>query len=197
MAWDTEQTKRRLLDAAADEFAEHGFAGARIDRIGKTAGVNKERIYTYFGNKAGLFEAVIMCQLVTGLDEVTLSGTGPAAVAAFAGGYFDASTTNPRLARLTAWEGLERATPVGTEQRSLRASSKVTEIENALPCIDPRAAQDLLLTIVALSHAWTAGENLGLIITGDPEDNARRRQHVIAVVQAICESIAAPSSSLI
>jgi AcrR family transcriptional regulator len=27
MAWDTERTKRALLEAAVEEFAEHGFAG--------------------------------------------------------------------------------------------------------------------------------------------------------------------------
>jgi len=190
VAWDTEQTRNRLLDAAADEFAECGFAGARIDRIGLGAGINKERIYSYFGNKAGLFEAVITRQLTTGLDEVSLNGRGPEGVAAFAGDYFDASVQNPRLARLSAWEGLERDTPVGVKQRSLRASNKVAAIETALPGIKTRDAQDLLLTIVALSHAWTVGANLGLIITGNPEDSARRREHIVAAVRAIGEAIA-------
>ncbi|NJP82382.1 helix-turn-helix transcriptional regulator, partial [Streptomyces sp. AA8] len=55
MAWDTARTRQALLDAAVDEFAEHGFDGARIERIGTRAGVNKERIYQYFGNKQRLF----------------------------------------------------------------------------------------------------------------------------------------------
>lgn len=80
MAWDTKQTKSQLLNTAADEFAENGFAGTLIDHITKAAGVNKERICTYFGNKADLFEAVITCQPITGLDGVPLTGTGPEAV---------------------------------------------------------------------------------------------------------------------
>ncbi|MEU7957263.1 TetR/AcrR family transcriptional regulator [Micromonospora humida] len=49
---------RRILDAAA-EFAERGIAGARIDRNTATARTNKAQVYGYFGNKDGLFDAVI------------------------------------------------------------------------------------------------------------------------------------------
>jgi AcrR family transcriptional regulator len=185
MAWDTEKTKARLLDAAADEFASFGFSGARIDRISESAGVNKERIYSYFGNKSGLFEAVISRLLVSGLDEIPLEGSGPDAVATFAGRYFDASIRNPRLARLTAWEGLERDHPVSTELRTMRASGKAAAIEKAVPGIDVKSGQDLLLTIVTLCHGWAAGRNLGLIITGDPDDDNRRRADVVSSVRAI------------
>jgi len=185
VAWDTEKTKSLLLDAATEEFGEHGFAGSRIERIGARAGVSNERIYSYFGNKLGLFEETLTCQLVRGLDEVQVVGSGPDAVASFAGNYFDASLRNPGLARLTAWEGLERTAPIGLEQRVARASTKVADIQNALAHINARAAEDLLLTIVALTHTWTTGRNLGHIIAGDPDDNARRREHIVASVRAI------------
>ena len=54
---NAESTKRRLLDAATAEFAERGFAGARIDRIAERAGTNKRMIYAYFGDKDQLLEA--------------------------------------------------------------------------------------------------------------------------------------------
>ena len=41
MAWDTEATKRRILDAAVAEFAAHGLDGTTIERIAGVAGVNK------------------------------------------------------------------------------------------------------------------------------------------------------------
>jgi AcrR family transcriptional regulator len=63
MAWDTDKTKQLLLDAAVQEFAEHGLQGARVDRIAKSAGVNKERIYQYFGNKEQLFSRVLDAEL--------------------------------------------------------------------------------------------------------------------------------------
>jgi len=53
-----EQTRERIFRAAVEEFAEHGYEGARVARIAEVAGVNKERIYANFGNKEQLFEEV-------------------------------------------------------------------------------------------------------------------------------------------
>ena len=52
------ETRQRIFDAAVQEFSENGFAGARIDRIAKAAGINKQRIYAYFRDKEGLFVEV-------------------------------------------------------------------------------------------------------------------------------------------
>ena len=57
VAWNTEQTKRRLMQAATEEFAAGGLHGATMDAIAKRAGINKERLYNYFGNKERLFLA--------------------------------------------------------------------------------------------------------------------------------------------
>ena len=63
MAWDTEATKRRILEAATSEFAAHGPDGTTIERIAKAAGVNKERVYNYFGGKRELFSRVLREEL--------------------------------------------------------------------------------------------------------------------------------------
>ena len=59
MAWDTEGTRRRLKEAATAEFAEHGPDGTTMARIAERAGINKERLYKYFGDKQALFETVL------------------------------------------------------------------------------------------------------------------------------------------
>jgi AcrR family transcriptional regulator len=41
----------RILAAAALEFAERGFAGARVDRIARRANVNKAMLYYHFMSK--------------------------------------------------------------------------------------------------------------------------------------------------
>jgi AcrR family transcriptional regulator len=46
-----------ILGAACAEFAEHGYAGARVARIAARAKVNKQLIFYYFGSKAGLYAA--------------------------------------------------------------------------------------------------------------------------------------------
>jgi TetR/AcrR family transcriptional regulator len=56
-------TRETLLAAAAGAFAENGFAGARVDRIARSAGVNKAMIYAYFGDKEGLYRAVLSSRL--------------------------------------------------------------------------------------------------------------------------------------
>ncbi len=48
----------RILEAAVREFSRVGCAGARVDTIAREAGVNKQLIYHYFGDKNGLYEAV-------------------------------------------------------------------------------------------------------------------------------------------
>jgi AcrR family transcriptional regulator len=174
MAWDTDATRRKILDAAIAEFSERGFSGARIHQISQNSGCNRERIYFYFGGKTQLFEAALTHQLVTALDDVPVIGSGPEAIADFAGRYFDFSRSRPSLARLTFWEGLERGHPVGAETRSLRSATKVAEIQDALPTATETAAEDLLLTIVTLCHAWVSSPNVHLVVTGAPDEERRR-----------------------
>ncbi|MGQ3073201.1 MAG: TetR/AcrR family transcriptional regulator [Ferrovibrionaceae bacterium] len=56
---DPEASRRALLQAAVTEFAEKGLAGARVDEIARRAGVNKQLVYHYFGNKDDLFRAAL------------------------------------------------------------------------------------------------------------------------------------------
>ena len=56
---DPEGTRARILAAATDIFAEHGFAGARVDAIAASAEINMRMIYHYFQDKSGLYVAVL------------------------------------------------------------------------------------------------------------------------------------------
>lgn len=53
------ETRERILVAARIQFAGAGYAGARIDAICREARVNTRMIYHYFGDKAGLYVAVL------------------------------------------------------------------------------------------------------------------------------------------
>lgn len=48
-----------IIAAAIREFAAHGIAGARVDRIAAAAGVNKRLLYHYVGNKEALYLAAL------------------------------------------------------------------------------------------------------------------------------------------
>ncbi len=56
---DAGAARADILAAALDEFAEHGHAGARIDRIALASGMSKPMIYSYFGDKDGLYAAAL------------------------------------------------------------------------------------------------------------------------------------------
>jgi TetR/AcrR family transcriptional regulator len=47
------------MSAARHEFARSGLAGARVDEIAARAGVNKQLVYHYFGDKDALYLAVL------------------------------------------------------------------------------------------------------------------------------------------
>jgi AcrR family transcriptional regulator len=56
---DADRSQQAILDAALGEFAQHGLAGARVDRIAERAGLNKRLLYYYFTSKDDLFLAVL------------------------------------------------------------------------------------------------------------------------------------------
>lgn len=54
-----EDTRRRILETALDLFAAHGYEGTSTRQIAEGAGVNLPAIQYYFGNKEGLYRAII------------------------------------------------------------------------------------------------------------------------------------------
>jgi AcrR family transcriptional regulator len=56
-------SRRKILDAATDEFAAGGLTGARVDRIALKAGVNKAMIYYHYSSKEHLYQTMIAGQV--------------------------------------------------------------------------------------------------------------------------------------
>nr|WP_295467094.1 TetR family transcriptional regulator [Mesorhizobium sp.] len=56
---DSAATRAALLSTAISEFADKGFAGARVDEIANRAGVNKQLLYHHFGNKDDLYRVAL------------------------------------------------------------------------------------------------------------------------------------------
>jgi AcrR family transcriptional regulator len=73
-------SRRRLLAAAAVEFAARGFAGAGIDRIARRARFNKAMIYYHFTSKHALYREILRDMYVAlqqRLDAIRQSGSPP------------------------------------------------------------------------------------------------------------------------
>ena len=56
---NAEQTRRSLLDAAEEEFADRGFHGTRMVAIAERAGVTHGLLHYYFDSKDRLYEEVV------------------------------------------------------------------------------------------------------------------------------------------
>lgn len=102
---DPVETRKKLLDAALDEFATNGLAGARIDRIAATAGISKPMLYVYFGDKEALFDAVLMREV---MDAAEVDQFDAEDLEGYAGRTYDLLVERPRLWRLLTWFHLER-----------------------------------------------------------------------------------------
>ncbi len=128
MGYDSKATKERILAAATTEFAEHGVAGARVDRIAVAAEANKRAIYDYFGDKKALFAAVLERMLSRCADAVPVEPD----LAAYARKLFDYHAANPEALRLLMWEALEMGgREVPAEQ------TRTTEYQKRVAAIGP------------------------------------------------------------
>ncbi len=101
---DAERSRTALLDAAQAEFADKGFAGARVDAIAARAGVNKQLIAYYFGGKQGLYDAVTERRQALVAEFDTLETSLPD----LALRYFQAFGDNPDLERIFLRETLDQ-----------------------------------------------------------------------------------------
>jgi AcrR family transcriptional regulator len=184
MARDPEATKQRLFDAAVDEFARHGIAGARIDRIARRAGANKQLIYAYFGCKQELFDQVVTDHVARFLRDVPLD---PEDVPGYAGATFDFFTDNPTIVRLGAWHSLEPSQadkPIAAIKRSLDQRVRALRRAQAAGLVDATIPADqLLVMIYAIARSWVATVPELHVQGGD--DRARRSARRRAVVEAV------------
>jgi TetR/AcrR family transcriptional regulator, transcriptional repressor NalC len=54
-----QKRRQAMLDAATNAFLQHGYEGTTLDMIIAEAGGSRRSLYDYFGDKQGLFGAVI------------------------------------------------------------------------------------------------------------------------------------------
>jgi AcrR family transcriptional regulator len=186
MAYDADETRRRILAAATAEFAEHGLAGARVDRIAAAAACSKERLYAHYGDKESLFTAVLNASFAH-LGQAASADF--ASVEDFAVAVFDHLVDNPANQRLLAWARLEqrhdwaasfgvlesvRATSVGHLERlvgaagSADASAASAASAPSAPSAEaqPWAPDDLFALVLAIASAWVQ-------LPGLPDDQPR------------------------
>ena len=107
---DPEGTRRNILEIATDEFADKGFSGARVDDIAARTNTSKRMIYYYFGDKEGLFVAVLeraysrIRQIEAALELAQIEPES--ALRALVGFTFDYYNANESFVRLVMTENI-------------------------------------------------------------------------------------------
>src|SRR3954451_10742865 len=103
---DAVRTKREILEVATREFAERGFAGARVDEIAAQTRTTKRMIYYYFGSKEQLYIAALdraYATIRTLERSIDVEHLGPvAAVRRLAEVTFDHHEAHPDFIRLVS-----------------------------------------------------------------------------------------------
>jgi AcrR family transcriptional regulator len=195
MAWNTEETKRRLKQAATEEFAARGLHGTTMDRIAQRAGLNKERLYNYFGDKERLFATVLSEELAKVAAAVPApEPLGDDDLGEYAGRLFDYHAAHPQLIRLLHWEALAYGSGVVPDERARtahyreKAAALAAAQEQRVLAREPHA-DHLLFMILALAAWWVAVPQVARMVTGAKAGNraerARRRAAVVTAAQRL------------
>ena len=134
---DAERTKREILETATGEFAERGYAGARVDEIAARMRTTKRMIYYYFGSKEQLFVAVLERAYATiraAEQTIDVDHLDPAAaIRRLAELTFDHHEAHPDFIRLVSIENIHRAAHItGTDDFAGQNSPVIELIEGIL-----------------------------------------------------------------
>jgi TetR/AcrR family transcriptional regulator len=202
---DPERTRAQLMNAALTEFADHGFHGARVDRITKAVGCNTRLLYHYFGNKEKLYIAAlehIFTDIRAQERDLELERLPPReAMKLLVGFTYDFFDNNPLFVNLARNENLLEGRFIA-QTDAVRASSQ--PLIEAITTIMERGQQDgvfshrydplqLYITIVALSahhlnNGHTLSEIFGINLLS-PEWRHDRRAHTISFVLSALECL--------
>lgn len=195
---DPARTRRDILVAARAEFVEHGFEGARVDRIAERAGSNKRMLYHYIGNKEALYARVLhdaYHDIRSGERDLRLGLLPPRlAMERLVGFTFDHFRANPWFIRLLATENIQRGTYVRhiSDIRALN-SPLVAQVAEVLAAgeaagifrkgVDPL---QLYITATGVSYFYLSNIHTLSVVFDAPlasdEAMASRRAHAIEVV---------------
>ncbi|NEA42068.1 TetR family transcriptional regulator [Streptomyces sp. SID11385] len=170
-------TRRRILDAATEEFALRGIAGARIERIISAARTNKAQLYGYFGNKDGLFDAVVADRTSDIVEMIPFDADD---LPGWAVGLYEQNLRRPNLVRLIAWTRLERRPgglwiddpQRGPKLAAMRAAQEAGRLREGDPF-------ELLSLVIAMACAWSPVSHVYAATAEEPAEDHERRKALL------------------
>jgi TetR/AcrR family transcriptional regulator len=199
---DPAATRRKLLTAARREFASRGLAGARVDEIATRAGVNKQLVYHYFGDKSALYLAVLEWvyeEIRAQERQLNLTGLPPEqAIRKLIESSFDYLATHPDFILLLNDENRAGA-------RHVRASRKLEAMHSPLLAVISEILNEgvrtgvfrrginpvhLCISIAGLSYFFFSNTpTLSAIFEKDLSSPAARRSRRAHVVDLVLQAL--------
>lgn len=196
--YDRAETTARIFRAAVTEFATHGIAGARVDRIAANADSSKALIYSYFGDKEALFAAVLQSRMTELAEAVVMR---PGRLEEFVGDLFDFQTANPEVMRLVSQEALHLAPDaspdfVARRDHYAEKTRAVAEAQSA-GLVDPTLSPSfVVLSLMALVSWYVAAPQITRMVLDEedsPELRARYRAHLVELARRMTGPGSAPT----
>ena len=207
---EPEKTRAAILQAALEEFAHEGVAGARTDEIARSAGVNKALLYYYFKDKEGLYAAVLehvlsglFSRVQTVLDREDLGCREKLLL--YAQTHFDYIAGSPVYSRLVQREfmrtGREPYAVVNRvlERHGRAVYEKIMELvrdgmaSGEFRRIDPVQALTSILGVIVFY--FISAPVLRLVAPGDPFTPERLAVRRAAVLEFISAAVFSPDSA--
>lgn len=192
---DSAATRGALLAAAIGEFADKGFAGARVNEIADRAGVNKQLLYHHFGNKDDLYRVVletVYTQMREKERSLQLNDIPPLeAMRTLIAYSFDYLVEHPEFIRLVNDENAQGAPHAARSERLMEMHWPLVELLR--DTLERGAAEGTLrddmdpvnvyISIAGISYFFLSNNPTLSAIFGkklnSPRAIAQRRQHVI------------------
>jgi TetR/AcrR family transcriptional regulator len=202
-ARDATLTRARILERAAEVFAEKGFEGTSLSDLTEACEVNRRMIYHYFGDKRGLYRAIFVRAWEAMRESFASVAVGPTALSAEdamllpLGAFFDFLVDHPSFVRLMMWEALEGGHISKSIWRELRepvfreleALVRAAQARGALGAeVDPAHLVISLMgaTTFYFAYAPTLEQVFGRKPLGAPA-LAERRAQMLALARALLE----------
>ncbi|MEZ5277001.1 MAG: TetR/AcrR family transcriptional regulator [Opitutaceae bacterium] len=163
-------TRGRILSAAMDLFAAHGFHGTTVDAIVQAAEVNKRMVYHYFGSKEKLYKAALveiykrlsLLEVETFRHSDDIEENFREIVAL----YFDFLRANPDFTRLVLWENLNEGRGLKSARPQLTKNPVLHLLDRALKRAKAKGvvrreihARHLLIHLIALCQIYTSNRH--------------------------------------
>ncbi|MEV6202494.1 TetR family transcriptional regulator [Streptomyces sp. NPDC051771] len=191
----TDSTRDRIVVAATAEFARHGIAGARIERIAKAAKTSKERLYAHFRGKEELYATVVAREMTLVAEATRMD---PTDLPGYAGRVHDYFAAHPDRLRLMNWGRLELAEGTAPDpddpiQATVLHKTDQLRLAQQAGHLDPAwDPVDILMFVNQLAMSWAGQADL---MPGGEKERASflaaRRAAIVTAVQRLFPAAAA------